>query len=181
MNPRPTLSKDQLLILLFPDEITVALFRRHPIFWWHKRHIRSIMVIPELKNDVTRPYFIAQYFDARTGIRFISREAAQSFLGKAIIEPWYSDEECHEKMKVSQLCVICKTCGRISSEAKNVTFRGPFYFISNPIKIIVQLPCPTCKTIIPIEVSTVANSELQVSKDCDWLEHPISPDIKRVK
>ncbi len=169
-SPHPTLR-----ISLFPKSDIYHVSRRHPLFWWHDRHIRSVLIEPVVSNGI----FVAKYTDTRTGTIFIDRLAAEHYLGQVIIEPEYVNQLYVEKDRDVFSYCICKKCGGISGGKTEAVFQGHFGKITNSVTTLFDLPCPKCSEPTPTQISTEPSSIPLHAEDCDWIERPFSNDVKK--
>lgn len=165
MNSHLTTTKQaSIRISLFPQSETHTVSRRHPFFWWYKKHIRSIRVEPVTKDAV----FVAQYVDIRTGIIFINKKTAEDYLGYSIPDPLYVDQLYVEKHRDIFTYHFCTHCGHVESLKTEAVFLGPFNVVTHAISIRTELPCTNCNKTIPVDVST-ESSDNQTSSDCAWI------------
>lgn len=155
-------------VSLIPTPIVYTTFRRHPIFFWHKTHIRS--VICELVENQYSKLLEVEYTDQRTGNAFINKKTAELFLRKNIPENEHEGKLYVEKVRQVYAYYICKKCSCMKSMQTEIVFTGPFDIVGGPINTTTNRTCPNCgKASVQMDVSTEPTlpSTSTQDQDCD--------------
>lgn len=163
-------------IELLPEPKTYTIYTTHPIFFYHKCHRRIVKVEPTLRLNT----FKAKYTDPRIGKIFLNRESAEYYLNIKIPEPFYVGELITERCRDVYAYYVCTGCGHVDCEKIRMTFAGPGIVVDGPISASALLPCPHCRHLTLIEITTKACLPLPSNIDCDWVEKALLLDkIKR--
>lgn len=154
-------------VSLTPPAVIYTTFRRHPIFWWYKTHVRSIRC--ELTVDIAG-IFQVEYIDKRTYKTLKNKKVAERYVGKEILENEYVGTLYTEKVRRVYTYYICKKCDSFNCLQMEMVFTGPFDLVSGPINTTTCRTCPSCnKTIVQMDVSSepCPSNKTNRDQDCD--------------
>lgn len=155
-------------ISLIPTPIVYTTNRRHPIFFLHKTHIRSVRC--ELTIDPCTRLFKVEYIDTRTSNTFINKKTAELFLRKEIPENEHEGKPCEEKLRQVYVYYVCTKCGCMKSMQTEMFFTGPSDIVSGPISTTTNRTCPNCgRGSVQMDVYSepYIPSSLTRNEDCD--------------
>lgn len=164
-----TLSEIQTAFLphvsLTPPAIVLTTFRRHPIFWLYKTHVRSIRC--ELVVDING-IFQVEYIDKRTYKTLKNKKVAERYIGKEIPEHEHVGALYAEEVRKVYTYYICKKCSCFNCLQMEMVFTGPVDIISGPINTTVCRTCPSCnKAIVQMDISSEPCSSNKTNRDQD--------------
>lgn len=154
-----------LRVSLIPKPITYTTSRTHPIFFWHKTHIRSVQC--KLIIDFSGVLKV-QYFDKKNGIFFVDKQSAEQYLGKKIPENKYENKKYIETMRNVYSYYICQKCNSLEYSYIKIVFLGTPELTFNSINTTIDSTCPKChKTTVQIDLSTEPSPASNLKQDCD--------------
>lgn len=153
-------------VSLIPPAVVHTTFRRHPVFFWHKTHIRSVRC--ELIVDSCTKLLKAEYTDRRTDNTFANKKEVEHFLGREIPELEHDGKLYVEKVRNVFSYYICKKCAKVGFSKMEMVFLGPFDVVSGPITTTTNRTCPNCnKASVQIDISTEPSPVIKSTEDCD--------------
>ncbi len=160
--------KTKIGVPILPKSVIYSNPHKHPIFWWNKRHVRSVKVEPIMTNAKDE-VFVAKYIDTKTGTIFIDKRSAEHYLGVKILEPEYIGQIYAERFRNVFAYYLCKNCGYVGCLKIDVCFQGPFNMVTRLTKTIANLPCVKCNQTIPVDINVEpCTDDHTLSEDCDW-------------
>lgn len=153
-------------VSLIPQAVVYTVSRRHPICFWHKKHLRSVRC--ELVVDPTTHLLKTEYTDQRTCNTFTDKTEAERFLGREIPQLEHDGKLYVEKVRDVFTYYICNKCNRMQSKLMEMVFLGPHDTVSGPITTTTKRACPNCgKANIDIDISTEPSPVVNTGQDCD--------------
>ncbi len=153
-------------VSLIPPAIVYKTFRRHPIFPWHKTHMRSVLC--ELVVDPCTQILITNYTNKRTYGTFLSKKSAEHYLDIEIPEFKDVGKLCIEKARNVTVFYICMKCGCLKSHLMEIVFIGPFDIVTGPITTTTNSTCPNCnKASVQMDISAETSLIDKTDQDCN--------------
>ncbi len=160
-----TLTQEAPCFLLTPATVTHEKIIRHPIFWLHEKHRRSVTAEPYVVPDLG--LYDVMYRNDRNGTIFIDKKSAELYLGLPIPESTYAGQLHTQKTRNAFFFSVCGHCGHVDCIKTAAVFKGPFDVINGPITIEREYPCVACWKGISMEISTESSLKNNTGQDCD--------------